>query len=267
MLNVISLGAGVQSSVMALMAARGELEPTVDACLFADTGGEPESVYSFLSFLEEELPFPVYRVQHKEGLTKAIEDSVANGSRIGNPPLYTNNDGEVGILSRVCTTEYKINPIKKRIREMFGLKRNQRVKEEMRCTQWIGISLDEITRMRVSRDKWIDFRYPLVEQKMRRGDCLEWMKKNGYPEPPRSACVYCPYHDDRAWRKIKMKDQGGWDEAVRIDKLIRGGISGTTASELFLHQSGKPLEDIDFSNDIDRGQLSFLDECDGYCGV
>ena len=76
MLNVISLGAGVQSSVMALMAARGELEPTVDACIFADTGGEPESVYSFLSYLEEELPFPVYRVKHKEGLTKGINDIV-----------------------------------------------------------------------------------------------------------------------------------------------------------------------------------------------
>ena len=43
-LNIISLGAGVQSTTMALMAEHGELSPKVDACVFADTGGEPEGV-------------------------------------------------------------------------------------------------------------------------------------------------------------------------------------------------------------------------------
>ena len=36
-LTIISLGAGVQSSAMALMAAKGEL-PMPDYCIFADTG-------------------------------------------------------------------------------------------------------------------------------------------------------------------------------------------------------------------------------------
>ena len=38
MLEVISLGAGVQSTTMALMAAHGEIEPIPDYAVLADTG-------------------------------------------------------------------------------------------------------------------------------------------------------------------------------------------------------------------------------------
>ena len=44
MLTVISLGAGVQSSVMALMAAHGEITPMPDCAIFADTQAEPTRV-------------------------------------------------------------------------------------------------------------------------------------------------------------------------------------------------------------------------------
>ena len=37
MLEVISLGAGVQSTTMALMAAHGEIEPMPDLAIFTDT--------------------------------------------------------------------------------------------------------------------------------------------------------------------------------------------------------------------------------------
>ncbi|ANS02942.1 hypothetical protein [uncultured Mediterranean phage uvDeep-CGR0-AD1-C123] len=48
MLEVISLGAGVQSSVMALMAAHGEL-PIPECAIFADTQFEPRQVYEHLT--------------------------------------------------------------------------------------------------------------------------------------------------------------------------------------------------------------------------
>jgi 3'-phosphoadenosine 5'-phosphosulfate sulfotransferase (PAPS reductase)/FAD synthetase len=58
----LSLGAGVQSSTLALMAARGEIGPMPKAAIFADTQAEPESVYRWLDWLEKQLPFPVHRV-------------------------------------------------------------------------------------------------------------------------------------------------------------------------------------------------------------
>jgi hypothetical protein len=264
-LNLISLGAGVQSSVMALMAKHGELGPMPDGAIFSDTGAEPDDVYDWLDWLEDQLPFPVYRVMHKEGLTKALEDATRGATHIANPPFYTEKDGESGILRRKCTTDFKITPINKKVRELLGLKPKQRTSGEM-AIQWIGISLDEIQRMRESREKYTTHIFPLVEKRMRRGDCKEWMKRNDYPEPPRSACVYCPYHSNHEWRRLKEHDQNGWDEAVRIDKLVRSGVAGTN-STLYIHKSGKPLEEVDLSTDVDRGQLTFLDECEGMCGV
>ena len=270
-LHVLSLGAGVQSSCLALMAKHGEIDLPIDACIFADTGGEPASVYSYLDFLEKELPFPVHKVMHKEGLTKAIEDATnGTANRLSNPPFYTLTDGEVGLLGRRCTSDFKINPIKRKIRDLLGYKKGQRIPDGS-CVQLIGISLDEIQRMKASQDNWVENIYPLVDLRMRRGDCLEWMKRNGYPEPPRSACVYCPYHSDHEWRTVKQ-DQAGWVEAVRIDKLIRNGTAGTI-SKLFLHSSGTPLDEVDLSTDVDRGQMTLFNagvgalECEGMCGV
>lgn len=265
-LNLISLGAGVQSSVMALMAARGEIDPSVDGAIFADVGAEPQSVYDWLDWLEAELPFPVYRVVHKDGLTKMLENTVSNGDRCAQPPLYTkSDDGSLGQLNRICTVEYKIDPIKRKTRELLGLKPRQRAKD-VHCTTWIGISLDEIQRMKMSMEKYITHRFPLIEKRMRRGDCYEWMKKHGYPEPPRSACVYCPYHSNHEWKRLKEHDPEGWKEAVRVDALVRSGWSGID-NKLYLHRECKPLDEVDLSTDVDRGQLTFLDECEGMCGV
>ncbi len=59
--NVISLGAGVQSSTMALLAAHGEIGPMPDFAVFADTQDELPEVYQWLDWLEKQLPFRVVR--------------------------------------------------------------------------------------------------------------------------------------------------------------------------------------------------------------
>ncbi len=63
-LHLLSLGAGVQSTTMALMAAHGEITPMPSAAIFADTQGEPAAVYEHLKWLMSPnvLPFPVHVV-------------------------------------------------------------------------------------------------------------------------------------------------------------------------------------------------------------
>lgn len=63
-LRALSLGAGVQSTTMALMAAHGEIGPMPDCAVFADTGWEPKAVYEHLEWLRSPniLPFPVHIV-------------------------------------------------------------------------------------------------------------------------------------------------------------------------------------------------------------
>jgi hypothetical protein len=51
LLRVISLGAGVQSTTMALMAARGEIAPMPDCAIFADTQGRLLSANRWIASL------------------------------------------------------------------------------------------------------------------------------------------------------------------------------------------------------------------------
>src|SRR3990167_5386150 len=106
MLNIISLGAGVQSSTMALMAAHGEITPMPDCAIFADTQQEPMAIYKWLDWLETQLPFPVYRVTKGDlgaDFIKALRDKKG---RCGQPPFFVKNTtatAGVGMLWRKCT--------------------------------------------------------------------------------------------------------------------------------------------------------------------
>lgn len=271
--NVISLGAGVQSSTMALMASRGELLGIkVDFAIFADTQDESQKVYKWLEWLKSELAFPVYVVT-KGKLSESALTMRKSGKGVLYPiasvPLYViTGKGEKSIVThRNCTADYKIKPIIKELRKRCKIKRGQK---ETTVTSLIGISYDEMQRMKNSRDAWVVNRWPLVEMRMRRGDCVEWMRKNGYPEPPRSSCVYCPFHRNDEWNKLKTEEPDEFQKAVQFEKEFNQKRAGTgNTNRYFLSNQCKPLDQIDFRNDIEKGQqvFSFLDECEGMCGV
>ena len=57
-LTVISLGGGVQSSVMSFMASGGAFGAIPDCAIFADTHWEPSTIYTHLDWLSRNLSFP-----------------------------------------------------------------------------------------------------------------------------------------------------------------------------------------------------------------
>jgi 3'-phosphoadenosine 5'-phosphosulfate sulfotransferase (PAPS reductase)/FAD synthetase len=197
-MNILSLGAGVQSSTLAMMAAKGEIGPMPDAAIFADTGWEPKKVHEYLDWLEKQLPFPVYRVMKNDGLLEAIKGTV----RFAAVPFFTSSGG---MGRRQCTAEYKIMPVQKKVRELLGYEKYKRIPAGS-VTMWIGISTDEAIRMKPSRVAWIEHRWPLIELGMSRGHCLEWFGKNNAPQPPKSSCLGCPFHSDKQWVEIKNQD-------------------------------------------------------------
>ena len=273
-IHIISLGAGVQSSTMALMAAKGEIGPMPTAAIFADTQAEPKSVYTWLDWLEKQLPFPVYRVTAGSLTDASIRQHI--NKTTGKPyyanliPAYAKNtDGTSGLLGRTCTYRHKIVPILKKIRELGGIHRGQK---DIGVVQWIGISLDEVSRMKPSREPWSLHRWPLIEKEMTRHDCLRWMEKNGYPTPPRSACIYCPFKSDSEWGELKRSSPIEFMAAVDFEKDLQAThasvkTDGKRQSAPFLHNSMIPLGEIDFSEDTTQGNLHFHNECEGMCGV
>ena len=294
-LRVISLGGGVQSSVLALMAARGEIcdendeIAKVDYAIFADTGWEPKGVYEHLNWLEKEIaasrfPFEIRKTSVKDiyerrGSHKTdwkIQQHLAAGKNstgqdfVTVPVFVFNQDKKKGLARRQCTREYKLDPIRLCLRQLMGVGWCKPFPKNKWVEQWIGISYDEMIRMKDSRDVWCKNRWPLVDKKMRRTDCKAWFAEN-YPGRvlPRSACIGCPLHTNKEWRDMKENDPQSWKEAVAIDKSLReSSRSEKFGSEMYLHPSRKPLNEVDLGAEQSRQKrLAFLEECEGLCGV
>jgi hypothetical protein len=267
-LHIISLGAGVQSSTMALMAAHGEITPMPGAAIFADTGNEPESVYGWLNWLEGELPFPVYRVS-RDGASLADTSVEIRKSEAGNfytksavPAFIIDSDGKKGLLMRQCSVDFKIIIVRREIRRILlesGIKS---------AVQWLGISLDEAHRMKPSEKLYIENCWPLIDLRMSRQDCLNWMETKGYPQPPRSSCVFCPYHSNFEWKRLKEQEPDSFKYAVRYESRLQKAMRQVTGFRgvPFLHRSCEPLGQIDFDEPGGQQNL-FGNECEGVCGV
>ena len=261
--HLISLGAGVQSSTVALLAAHGEITPMPELAIFADTQWEPKAVYAWLDWLEQQLPFPVMRVTAGDIRQDQLSASVRRRAAL---PYFTREpSGKIGMVKRQCTQDYKIRVLEQQFKRAFWkLAPKQRVPGDHHAIVWYGISSDEAQRMKPSPHKWMTKRYPLaMELGMSRSDCLAWMRRKGYPQPPRSACIGCPYHSDQEWRAMRDERPEEWADAIEFDKAIRshGGMRGDT----FLHRSCVPLDQVTFLKD--KQPDLWGEECEGGCGL
>jgi len=265
-LRVLSLGAGVQSTALALMIEKGEL-PMVDCAIFADVGAEPKLVYEHLDWLEKQLSYPIHRVQFRDLKQDMIDASLGKYKFMAIPLFIKNMEtNKKGILRRQCTYDYKIKPVQQKVRELLGYKKGERVVKDTKVEMLMGISWDELQRQKINQIKYITNVYPLIDKQIRRYQCLRWMEDNNYPEPPRSACTFCPYHSNLDWNEIK-KNKEEWEEVIKIDEMVRHSAKANKNDEVFIHKSCVPLKDADLRSAEEKGQYSLLDECEGMCGI
>jgi len=290
-LNVLSLGAGVQSTALYLKFHRGEMPVTLDAAIFADTQEEPEAVYRHLEWLKS-LGGPPILIgtagKLGDDLVRGMSPTgrsvrCKNGSRFASIPAFTTADeGEtVGITRRQCSKEYKTEVIGKVLRrEVLGLKPGRSPKKGVRVNQFIGISLDEAgraTRMQlnVPAPKYINRQFPLIDQLQTRTDCVAYLADKVPHVTPRSACVFCPYHSDYEWNKQKTEDPEGWARSVEVDHALRdaGSVANRQMDQtMYLHRSCKPLELVQLDPTPPKARaiqlpMNFAPECEGVCGV
>lgn len=243
------------------------------AAIFADTQDEPEEVYHWLAWLETQLPFPVHRVTagslSKEALKPRVTKDGRRYTRQLVPYFTKSPDGSLGkIRMRTCTVDFKLRPLLKAQRKLAGIKRGQKT---VGVVSWIGISTDEAMRMKDSREPWATNRYPLIELNWSRKQCLDWWAEEKLPAPPRSACVFCPFHSDEEWKRLKYHNHAAFNAAVRFEQDIQAAKTETDnfLSTPFLHRSCKPLGEVNFMSEAKTNpQLDmFNNDCLGMCGV
>jgi hypothetical protein len=232
-LRVLSLGAGVQSSTVMLLAARGDIPP-YNLIIFADTGDEPADVYDHLARLD---PMERNVVRVSAG---RLSDTV-NASFMP-VPLYQRG----GMGRRQCTYQYKLRPIRHYLRSLGA--------ESVDLS--VCISTDEIERAKDSGLKWCRNVFPLLDLRWSRSDCLAFLADTWGHPVPRSACVYCPLKSDREWLDLREHHPADWAAAVAFDEAARPFG--------YVHRSERPLADAILRPE-DAGQLAL--ECEGMCGL
>lgn len=269
--RVLSLGAGVQSSCLALMAERGEYGlPKPDLAIFADTGWEPQAVYDQLEWLQSELSYEIVKVNNGDIRENILQGQMPDGSKfLGIPAFLVNRDGTTGILRRQCTTHYKTKPIHNYLRERLQIPPKRRAPIEVQVEMWLGISTDEAMRQKPDREEWVTKRYPLIELGFSRAQLTNWFSEH-YPDHhlPSSSCIGCPYHSDSMWKHLKENDPKSFQEAVFIDQALRNvpATKGAIKGEAYLHRSRIPLLEVDFDKATSYENL-MREECEGLCGI
>jgi len=282
-ITAVSYGGGIQSTAIAhlvinkhpeLLAA---VEKLPDCFIFADTGDEPESVYKTVARTKtalENAGIPLLIVRKSaRSLSEELKRKVNDGIRgIDCPPFYLITDNpDGGIVSRQCTSAWKVEVLDRKKKALAGL--NLRTKSHRKLKNvvdaWMGISVDEASRMRDSKDPWQKYTYPLIDMGWRRLDCIKYLEEIEV-QATRSACSYCPFHSDSEWKRIKSEEPKAWKQAVDFEKWLHAKhadgvqIAGLRGKP-FLHKSRIPLEQADFNNQMDL--FGFDDECAGVCGV
>lgn len=261
--RVLSFGAGVQSSALLIMMDRGEIKPC-DFAVFADTQSEPQEVVEWLARIRQFVKIPIY-IATKGNIAQDMVDHFAGRlRRVGQAPLHALRDGKKGMLRRHCTKEYKIEVVDKFIRKHLKYEPRQKMRHTIEVV--MGISYDEMQRMREPQEKWKRFSYPLVDLKLRRADLIKYVEASGIGTPPRSACWFCPYKTNAEWKRLRDNSPPDWEKAVEFDRAIRRSVTPGLTSEFFVHRDAVPLDQADL-NDGDENQISMLDECEGMCGV
>lgn len=250
-MKVLNLGWGIQSFTLAVMVALGELEP-IDAAIHADTTHERSATYVFA---EKWTPWLIERgvkIVTVRGNPERLMAVTTNKTDIPAHTLSESRNG--GLLTRQCTGTWKIAPIRRWL---------QKYRHDEHVEQWLGISLDEAERMKQSDVQYITHRWPLIEKRMSRNDCINWLQRHDLEVPVKSSCVFCPYHNRSAWWQMKRENGTDWQKAVEVDEAIR---KARPPFDLFVHSDRIPL--VEIRSPQDNGQMDmFSEECSGVCFV
>ncbi len=151
-------------------------------------------------------------------------------------PAFT----KTGKLPTFCSNPWKKDVIRRYLRSVGYGPQNP-------ITIWLGMSFDEIERMKISDVKWVKNHYPLIfDIPKRRYECLLVIKEFGLPQPSISSCWMCPNMQNPEWSDMRDNDLEDFGKAVAFGQQIR---SADGRGGLWLHKSRVPLDEADLTDD------------------
>jgi len=208
MKTFISFSGGVESSTMCILFGN-----KADA-IFADTGFEHKLIYEQIDKIEKfckkfhRKDFTIHRIKSKYGTLPG---------RIKELKFYPS------FKSRYCTYDFKIKPI-----DDFLMKYADEGVELM-----IGLNYDEQNRYMLDKghgnNKFIKYKYPLIENKINREFCHKILNKVGLnPKYPaymkRGGCIGCFYKSAKCYEAMALLAPDDFkiveDLEIELNKLL-----------------------------------------------
>jgi hypothetical protein len=242
-----SYGGGTQSAAIAVLVARGEL-PRPERIVIADTGREATETWEYT----DQVIGPLLGAA---GLTVDVIPheyaTVDLYSKQGDLLIPAVTKG--GRLPTFCSVEWKQRPVRRYLRSQgYGPSRP--------VIMWLGISIEEVHRIKPADVNWIEHQWPLAwDIRMNRADCVALVEGAGLPTPPRSSCWMCPHRSNAEWRRLRDHYSGDWDKAIALDEQIR---QKDTRGGLWLHRQRVPLTAAGLNDE----NVGLFDGCEsGYC--
>lgn len=251
-MKVLSCGAGMQSTALALMSAenvkKGVVHPEVpiyDAIVFCDLNCEPPWVYTqadFIAAMCEQYGIPFYVLNSYIFEDHALR--IQHGKFI-KMPLWTMNNGKKGKLRRTCTIDYKIVAIQQFVKHhLLGYQKRRRLKpEDIGAHEMhIGFSAEEQNRIFDSHNPLFVNKFPLVEMGLERKDNYRYILEEWGLDTKASACYICPFHKNYFFKYLKDHHPYDYEAVTDFDRILsQKSAEGAVKSDLYLSYSCKRI--------------------------
>lgn len=260
-LEILSFGAGMQSTALALMSCenahakrKGEQipypqVPIYDLVVFCDLGFEPPWVMKQVEFARSACEQAGIWLKVLESpLYADFMENFGERRAISIPWWTLGDDGHKSKMPRNCTIDYKVGAISKFVRwEVLGYKKGQRLldKDKKAHRMHMGFSFEEKRRCKDSPNPMFVNRFPLVDMELIRADNYAYIKDVWGLDTKASACTFCPFHKNYFFKYLKENELEAYRQLISVDELLRDkNPEPPMDSDLFISRSRKRLTEL-----------------------
>ncbi len=131
-------------------------------------------------------------------------------------------------VKRFCTHDWKVVPIHKYVQKP--------------CFMLIGFSTDEEKRAVLHSEDGIDNRFPLLEYKISRKECVKIIQRHHLPVPIKSGCWFCPFQRVGQWKKLRREHPDLFCRAKSLEFNQNKKRSNTGKEPIYLVD--RPLDEV-----------------------
>ncbi len=176
------------------------------------------------------------------------------------------------MLKQKCTRIYKIAAMDREIRKILfdvhGVSMKTRRPGRNIVEKWIGFDADEVARIQPSSQKYVYFRYPLIELCVTHTMLLRFFAEYKVPEPPRSVCNACFANGVQTFKLMFYERPADWAQAVAVDDAVRDLSCIGVKDEVFVSNTLLPLRELARRNFVVDDDGDEDGSCDsGHCFI